>query len=170
MFLDSGLAVMMLDALQRMARQRFMKLMIAPALAAVLVLSTSSPAAGFNYRYYSVGFEYAPAYQLTGILTVHADAPITVSPGVACQSMYDDRANPVFLSQWVSIAPNTGADQIEIGTGHQCDGFVYQFWGYRYGGAWFPLNSEIISPTYSGRYFDVHRLSQNGHAYWYYYI
>lgn len=143
------------------------------SLVVVLTLAISAMlppqgARAFSYRYYSVAFEQAPAYALTGVLSIHADLSITVSPGVACTVPYDDRANPVFLTQWVTMSQTS--NQIEIGTGHQCDGVVYQFWGYRVNGTWEPIDFEYISPTGNGRYFEIFRLSQGGHAYWHYRI
>jgi len=128
-----------------------------------LVGTHADPASAFNYRVYSVGGTYEYSNSLTGAFSVHADAAITVSPGTWCYTPYVDSANPVFLQQWVNIT-NDAANAIEIGTGHQCNGFVYHFIGYRWNGDWYSLGTTEISATSSGHYFDTHRLAQT----WYF--
>jgi hypothetical protein len=129
-------------------------------------LPNLASAADINHRY-SVGADYGYSFRYTGVLVVRQNVAITTTPGPSCNVPY---ATPVaYETQWV-VMNSTATDWVELGTGYQCNGFKYYYWGYGSSGNWFSYGTDTNVPTGVSRYMDIHRLSEGGVASWHYLI
>ena len=143
--------------------------MLAAALTIVLtlMLNTVAPASAAGFHAYSVAYYHGHAYALTGMLTVRQDVSISVSAGTTCTTPFT--GTPVYVSEWVIFSTDL-ANFVELGTGHQCNGFTYRYWGYSSASNWYPYGTQTVTPDSNTHYFDIHRLSSGGTAWWYWLI
>lgn len=142
------------------------------ALLALLLpqLLLPGPAAATpGVRLYSVAYEYGYSYRQTGVLSVHAYAGVMIQPGASCTAFYNDDANTVYLTQWVTFTDDA-REHVEVGVGIQCQNFVYRFWGYRTSGIWIPIGEEVVAADANGHYFETYRLTTGSTAWWYFKI
>lgn len=139
----------------RLLRYRFL-LLVAILLPTVLLIGSpaqASPSAtnqstsASDFHGYSVAWNFNTSHY-TGVEYTRYDVqPTRMSSGSYCTSYFT--APVLYQPEWVI----NGSSWIELGTGHQCNGFEYWYAGYGINGTWQPIFTRSITST------DLHKFS-----------
>lgn len=79
---------------------------------------------------------------LTGISVHRPDEAIKVRSGTNCTTPFASGSYPAYQSEWIN---DEAGDWVEIGTGHQCNGFQYWFGDYNLNGTFYTQFVHTIS-------------------------
>lgn len=107
-------------------------------LGAVMVVLSVTADASHSFHKYSVAYETSAGTAYTAVQVVRSDGSFSISSGSSCTTHFTTPV--VYQTQWV-VMTSDAQNWVEIGTGHQCDGFRYWFWGTGQGGVWYPLGT-----------------------------
>ncbi len=110
---------------------------------AFLVVTPAPTATASDFHMYSFGY-IAPSIGkvFTGLDQERYDHTMSISGSTNCTVYFNTK--PAYQSEWVSIT-GLATTWMELGTGHQCDGFEYWYGGYGYEGAFHWLWHEEIT-------------------------
>ena len=103
----------------------------------MLVIS-ALPASAFHGYSWAADTSQAGIY--TGVSTTRLDRTVFDQASDGCSTYFT--GSPVYQTEWIYITSDA-QNWLELGTGHQCgDTLRYWYWGYGYGGAWFPIGEQ----------------------------
>lgn len=113
--------------------------LVASVVVLIFACSAGSASADNGFHGYSAARETSSAGHYTGVATTRLDRTVFFQPNTGCTSHFS--GDVVFQSEWIVITSDS-QNWLELGTGHQCsDTFRYWYWGFGYGGIWFPLGT-----------------------------
>jgi hypothetical protein len=132
-------------------------------LSAALAIATGSIVCAQTSAYAAATHQYARGWEstegaghYTGGGMTRYDGEYTVPAGSNCTTPYGSGANAAYQPLWVQ---STDAQTwVEIGTGHNCNGYRFWYAGYGTGGAWTSIYTHAFVTTASHT-FDVDRVS-----------
>lgn len=103
--------------------------------AMVTAFGPTATASAASFHGYGIsGITSGTAY--SAIAVTRYDETIYVPNGTNCTTPFGSGSNPAYQTEWI----NDGAGNwLELGTGHQCNGFQYWYAGYGSGGIWYPV-------------------------------
>lgn len=116
---------------------------VPPALAATPARA-AAPAVGFHG--YSV-FEIHLSGIVSSLSVTRPDEALHIAGTTGCTVKF--HGTPAYQTEWIG---DEAGDWLELGTGHQCQGYQYWYAGYGSGGAWFPQWTKVTSTEATHRF------------------
>ena len=122
------------------------------ALAAGLSMATATAASAFHQ--YSLGRDNSEGAHYTAVQLERADPELGgYRSGTGCSTYYSGDPGPIYHCMWIVTAQG---NWLEIGTADQCNDFDYMYWGYGYGGDWYP-QGQATTPGSGDHLFTIKR-------------
>ena len=106
--------------------------------------AASGPAVAFHG--YSV-FEVHVSRTVSSLSVTRPDEAVHIAGSAGCTVKF--HGTPTYQTEWIG---NEAGDWLELGTGHQCQGYQYWYAGYGSGGTWFPQWTKVTSTDASHRF------------------
>lgn len=104
----------------------------------------ATPAVGFHG--YSV-FEIHLSGIVSSLSVTRPDEAVHIAGTAGCTVKF--HGTPAYQTEWIG---DEAGDWLELGTGHQCQGYQYWYAGYGSGGTWFPQWSKVTTTEASHRF------------------
>jgi len=115
--------------------------------------ASGGPAVGFHG--YSV-FEIHLSGIVSSLSVTRPDKAVHVAGTSGCKVKF--HGTPAYQTEWIG---DEAGDWLELGTGHQCQGYQYWYAGYGSGGTWFPQWTKVITTEATHRFW-IHGTSTTG--------
>lgn len=107
----------------------------------------TTPATASTFHGYSV-FEIHPSGIVSSLSVTRKDEAVHIAGTSGCKVKF--HGTPVYQTEW--IGNGTRSNWVELGTGHQCQGYQYWYAGYGQRGTWFPQWTKVTTTEASHRF------------------
>jgi len=104
----------------------------------------NTPAVGFHG--YSV-FEIHLSGIVSSLSVTRKDEAVRIAGTTGCKVKF--HGTPAYQTEWIG---DEAGNWLELGTGHQCQGYQYWYAGYGSSGTWFPQWTKVTTTEASHRF------------------
>jgi hypothetical protein len=137
--------------LLRLGFRRAAALIFVGGLLAAALLGGAAPPAGATastFHGYSVFEIHLMPGTVSSISVTRKDEAVHIAGTSGCKVKF--HGTPVYQTEW--IGNGARSNWVELGTGHQCQGYQYWYAGYGQRGTWFPQWTKVTTTEASHRF------------------